>query len=1203
MPEQIHCLLPRLPLATRWRGVFLAASMLLWGMPTTAGAETLSVRISFPASNLQLTPHALYTDVSLPDCEILTRVGAPALPCRAEQVVLPGGMRASKVTAVSLTSVRIPCGTVAPTQQPAILGPSDGSIPPPAPAEPDPAVYASSAVYPSDLAVLRGTGHFGDLTLASCEVHPVQYDPTVGELILHTEVELLFSLEPDPTARVPGLPQREMSRITTQIAHQYGMHESANRNNKRFEGYAETIDPDYYQYIIITTDDQVSAYETYAAWKTAKGVPATVVTVSHIQSNYPGRDLAERIRNFIIEAVATWGSSYVLLAGDQEFVPSRVCWAFDSEAGSYDDENDLYADLYFADLDGSWDDNGNDIFGEVDDNVDLYPDLMVGRAPTDDSDQAQAVVQKFLTYERTVPAGKAMDAFFFAEILWSDPYTDSGTGKNMMADLHFGPEYEPIERQYQSAGNESAESVIDYLNTGPHLANHAGHAFWSRLGCGNGNFTYHDALALHNAPHFFVLFSIGCWAGAFDYTCVGERLIRNGNGGAIAFIGNSRWGWGSPGNPGYGYSETFDRDFFGAILSEGITQFGPAVAWPKVIRIPFSHSENVYRWHQYQVNLLGDPEMACHTAEIQEMLLQAPVNIPLGTAQFVATVSDANGPIANARICLAGNDIYQVGFSDATGQVIFTPIMSGAQQLALTATAANHPAVEHTIIVAGNDPFLVATHTFINDDDIPPSAGNGNGEIGAGETIELYVIIHNYGGSDCNGVTGILSETSPFTSISVPTASFGNIPREANGSNFTPFVFTVSANCPPDHTIPFTLRLEDRTGVRWDVPLPLREVAPDLRFHHYVANEIFGDGDGIIDPSETVALSVFVLNEGSGSSGPLTAILQTSDPNLAVIQRVAITNSDLAPDGYVVLQPPFEVRIASWCPETTYGELRLTLIHPAGSVEETFLLAVGEAGFYDDTESGEGGWTHSGTNDMWHLDPNRQHSGNTSWYCGTVAYQYVDNTNASLVSPAFVVPEAAQLSFWCYYDVTIYGTDGIYVEVWQDGSWEILDYFGSGGALPGSLFICDWTEYTYALDDLIPGSTTQVRFRFETDDTDTAEGFYFDDISIGSILLPPVTVPSSQSLLRLSPTWPNPSGRQTHWQLSLPTSTPVTANIYDLRGRLVRRIQAGQLSAGDHVLQWDGRATSGAKTPAGIYLLFLRAGKEEMVRKVVKVDD
>jgi len=43
----------------------------------------------------------------------------------------------------------------------------------------------------------------------------------------------------------------------------------------------------------------------------------------------------------------------------------------------------IAADLYYSDLDGNWDADGDSIYGERTDNVNLYADVFVGRAPVD----------------------------------------------------------------------------------------------------------------------------------------------------------------------------------------------------------------------------------------------------------------------------------------------------------------------------------------------------------------------------------------------------------------------------------------------------------------------------------------------------------------------------------------------------------------------------------------------------------------------------------------------------------------------------------------------------------------------------------------------------------------------------------------------------------------------------------------------------
>jgi hypothetical protein len=64
---------------------------------------------------------------------------------------------------------------------------------------------------------------------------------------------------------------------------------------------------------------------------------------------------------------------------------------------------------------------------------------------------------------------------------------------------------------------------------------------------------------------------------------------------------------------------------------------------------------------------------------------------------------------------------------------------------------------------------------------------------------------------------------------------------------------------------------------------------------------------------------------------------------------------------------------------------------------------------------------------------------------------------------------------------------------------------------------------------------------------------------------------------------PNPSNGATMLRFSLPTQANVRLNIYDARGRLVRRLSDEFRTAGEHVVHWDGRDGQGRSVSAGIY--------------------
>lgn len=79
---------------------------------------------------------------------------------------------------------------------------------------------------------------------------------------------------------------------------------------------------------------------------------------------------------------------------------------------------------------------------------------------------------------------------------------------------------------------------------------------------------------------------------------------------------------------------------------------------------------------------------------------------------------------------------------------------------------------------------------------------------------------------------------------------------------------------------------------------------------------------------------------------------------------------------------------------------------------------------------------------------------------------------------------------------------------------------------------------------------------------------------------------------------PNPFGDATEIRFELPAAAPVSLAIYDVSGRLVRRLVTGRREAGAHAVTWDGRDEAGSAAAAGVYFYRLRAGADTATRKV-----
>ena len=62
----------------------------------------------------------------------------------------------------------------------------------------------------------------------------------------------------------------------------------------------------------------------------------------------------------------------------------------------------------------------------------------------------------------------------------------------------------------------------------------------------------------------------------------------------------------------------------------------------------------------------------------------------------------------------------------------------------------------------------------------------------------------------------------------------------------------------------------------------------------------------------------------------------------------------------------------------------------------------------------------------------------------------------------------------------------------------------------------------------------------------------------------------------------------------------VDVALFDLAGRRVRSLVSGESTTpGEHSIRWDGRDGSGAPVRNGVYLVQVRTGRDEGVRKLV----
>jgi hypothetical protein len=532
----------------------------------------------------------------------------------------------------------------------------------------------------------------GGYRIATVRVTPLQYVAATGQLILHTNIEIAVATESadeDGARLVNGIaPGLVVSSTVAQMVEN-------NDDVSRYAGGIRSEERDSgIDYLVITSSDLADEFQPLADWKTLKGVRTEIVTLEDIAADplYIGVDEAERIRSCIKTYRDAHGISWVLLGGDTDIVPARNAYDFFYDQG-------IPCDLYYADLDGTWNDDGDDRWGEIEeDGIDMYSDVFVGRAPVDSPAGAATFVEKVLAYEGApfqVWDDFQLKMLFLAEIMWDspDPYTDGGVALDMIDDESVPLRFAPITKLYQRDGNLHTSATLNALNGGYGLVMHEGHSNITQASVGTGDVTALDLDGLSNGERGGLWYSVGCWSAAIDHDTFGEHWLANQNGGGVAYVGNSRYGWGCPGYPGQCVSDLYSQEFFASLFTRDLVHAGVVHADAKHQFVGVATGDDYMRYAMYELNLLGDPEMPVWTDTPAALTVAHPdvVEASDGVVTMAVKAAADGSPVVGAIVCVASADgsVYEVVETGAGGEATVTFEPGNASNVTITITGKN----------------------------------------------------------------------------------------------------------------------------------------------------------------------------------------------------------------------------------------------------------------------------------------------------------------------------------------------------------------------------------------------------------------------------------------------------------------------------------------------------------------------------------
>lgn len=116
------------------------------------------------------------------------------------------------------------------------------------------------------------------------------------------------------------------------------------------------------------------------------------------------------------------------------------------------------------------------------------------------------------------------------------------------------------------------------------------------------------------------------------------------------------------------------------------------------------------------------------------------------------------------------------------------------------------------LVVTGNISTRTAPVVILKSMEESDAAGDNDGFIDPGDTVNMTIELMNTGATTANNVTGTLSTTTPGITVTANNKTFGNIPFNAVGTNAVPFTYTVASNVPNGTPINFTLQVTSTPG-------------------------------------------------------------------------------------------------------------------------------------------------------------------------------------------------------------------------------------------------------------------------------------------------------------------------------------------------------------------------------------------------------
>ncbi len=617
-----------------------------------------------------------------------------------------------------------------------------------------------------------------------------------------------------------------------------------------------------YEVLVITPTSYADSFDSYVEQYASRGLRIRVAAVQDIYSSMSGRDNQEKIRNYIIQEYEENGIEAVVLGGDVNLVPYRGLWCHAQEGY----EDNVPADLYYAALDGTWNDDNDYLWGEIGED-DILPEIAVSRMPFTNSEELATIFSKTHSYLDNPVLGEFRKTTFAGEHLGDGYYASSDLERlvgevtfNGYTTYGFDEDIYDINRVYETPTHWwNPEELRDAIRQGTQYVNHFGHAnIYYVSGWYNWDITPDFFAGANGVDHNFTIFqSQGCDCGDFPDDCILERLALNPTG-VLAVTGNSRYGWYS--TAGDGPSAHYNRELVDAFCHERIPELAMAFKESKIQSAPFitMYGENgTMRWSMYALNVLGDGTVSVWFDEPFTPVVTCPEMLQLGAKSIPVDVRNEDGDgMFNFRCSLFNKDeLIGLATTDEEGHadIEIYPV-NNKDTLTLVVSGMNGQPQSFTMTFPDEDRAFVIFDEYASHDDV---------QFDFGETHSLDMTFRNVGNLPADNVTATLtSDDTDYITVLQGETTFANLNSFDYLTIDNAFEIQISDSVPDMTEVGLTLSCTDGVDT-WFSDFTVLVHAPDFIVREISLEEIEGNGNGVADFGETIALHIMVENAGS----------------------------------------------------------------------------------------------------------------------------------------------------------------------------------------------------------------------------------------------------------------------------------------------------------------------------------------------------